>query len=149
MHSARMLTAYVIRDSITTRGSWHGHHFISPLSSSVRQHTLQGENLFLSCFFKYLAQCLPQERESENSHNGTVSEGIYKSPCQIRLRHKCFDLIIILPFKQQKFQGQFSSVQFSHSIESDSSWPHGLQHTRPPCPSTTTGVCLNSCPSSW
>ena len=30
-----------------------------------------------------------------------------------------------------------SSVQFSHSVVSDSSWPHGLQHTRPPCPSPT------------
>ena len=24
-------------------------------------------------------------------------------------------------------------------------WPHGLQHTRPPCPSPTPGVCSNSC----
>ena len=29
------------------------------------------------------------------------------------------------------------SVQFSHSVVSDSLWPHGLQHTRPPCPSPT------------
>ena len=28
-----------------------------------------------------------------------------------------------------------SSVQFSHSVVSDSLQPHGLQHTRPPCPS--------------
>ena len=28
---------------------------------------------------------------------------------------------------------QFSSVQFSHSIVSDSLQPHGLQHTRLPC----------------
>ena len=27
--------------------------------------------------------------------------------------------------------------------------PHGLQHTRPPCPSPTHGVYPNSCPSSW
>ena len=30
---------------------------------------------------------------------------------------------------------QFSSLQFSHSVVSSSLWPHGLQHTRPPCPS--------------
>ena len=29
------------------------------------------------------------------------------------------------------------SVQFSRSVVSDSLWPHGLQHTRPPCPSPT------------
>ena len=33
-----------------------------------------------------------------------------------------------------------SSVQFSRSVVSDSLGPHGLQHTRPPCPSPTPGV---------
>ena len=28
---------------------------------------------------------------------------------------------------------------------SNSLWLHGLQHTRPPCPSPTPGVCSNSC----
>ena len=28
-------------------------------------------------------------------------------------------------------------------------WPHGLQHTRMPCPSPSLGVCSNSCPLSW
>ena len=33
---------------------------------------------------------------------------------------------------------------------SDSLWPRGLQHTRPPCPSPTTRVYSNSCPlSRW
>ena len=41
------------------------------------------------------------------------------------------------------------SVQFSHSVMSDTLWPHELQHTRPPCPSPTPGVDPNSCPSSW
>ena len=31
----------------------------------------------------------------------------------------------------------------------DSLWPHGLQHTRLPCPSPTLGAYSNSCPSSW
>ena len=39
-------------------------------------------------------------------------------------------------------------IQFSHSVVSDSLWPHGLQHTRLPCPSPTPGACSNSCPSS-
>ena len=42
------------------------------------------------------------------------------------------------------------SGQFSHSVMSDSLWPHGLQHTRPPCLSPTPGVYSNSCPlSRW
>ena len=43
---------------------------------------------------------------------------------------------------------QFSSVQFSHSLMSDSLWPHEPQHARPPCPSPTPRVYPNSCPSS-
>jgi len=42
-----------------------------------------------------------------------------------------------------------SSVQFSHSVVSDSLWPHGPQQARPPCPSPTPGVYPNSCPLSW
>ena len=41
-----------------------------------------------------------------------------------------------------------SSVQFSHSVMSDSLQPHGLQHAMPPCPSPTPGVYSNSCPLS-
>ena len=39
---------------------------------------------------------------------------------------------------------QFSSVQFSRSVVSDSLWPHELQHARPPCPSPTPRVYPNS-----
>ena len=41
------------------------------------------------------------------------------------------------------------SVQFSHSVMSDSLRPHELQHARPSCPSPTPGIHSNSCPSSW
>ena len=41
------------------------------------------------------------------------------------------------------------SVQFSHSVMSDSLRPHGLKHTRLSCPSPTPRVCSNSCPLSW
>ena len=35
---------------------------------------------------------------------------------------------------------QFSSVQFSLSVMSDSLWPHGLQHARLPCSSPTPSL---------
>ena len=41
------------------------------------------------------------------------------------------------------------SVQFSHSVMSDSLQPHELQHARPPCPLLTPGVHSNSRPLSW
>ena len=43
---------------------------------------------------------------------------------------------------------QFSSIQFIHSVVSDSLQPHESQHARLPCPSPTPGVPSNSCPSS-
>ena len=46
--------------------------------------------------------------------------------------------------------GLHNSVQFSHSVMSDSLWPHGLQHTRLPCHLPSPGVCSNLCPlSQW
>ena len=47
-------------------------------------------------------------------------------------------------------ENHLSSVQFSHSVVSNSLWPHGLQHSRPPCPTPTPRVYSNSCPlSQW
>ena len=62
-----------------------------------------------------------------------AEEGFLISPCY------SFELCI---------QIRLSSVQFSHSVVSDSLRPHELQHARPPCPSQTPGFYSNSCPSS-
>ena len=44
----------------------------------------------------------------------------------------------------------FISVQFNNSVVSDSLWPHGLEHTKPPYLSPTPRVYSNSCPlSQW
>ena len=44
----------------------------------------------------------------------------------------------------------FSSVQFSHSVVSDSLWPHRPWHARLPSPSPTPEACSNSRPlSQW
>ena len=42
----------------------------------------------------------------------------------------------------------YGKIQFSWSVVSNSLQPHGLQHTRPPCPLPTPRACSNSCPSS-
>ena len=45
---------------------------------------------------------------------------------------------------------QFNSVQFSHSVVSDTLWPCEPQHARPPCPAQTPRVYPNSCQlSRW
>ena len=35
------------------------------------------------------------------------------------------------------------------SVRSNSLWPHGLQHSRLPCPSPAQRACSNSCTFSW
>ena len=57
--------------------------------------------------------------------------------------------IVYLVVKNWMLSTQFSSVQFSRSVVSDSLQPHEPQHSRPPCPSPTPWVYSNSCPSSW
>ena len=43
----------------------------------------------------------------------------------------------------------FGLLLISHSVMSDSLWTHGLQHSRLPCPSLSSGVCSNSHPLNW
>ena len=55
-----------------------------------------------------------------------------------------------LNLNQARYDEFLASVQFSCSVVSDSFWPHGLQHTRPPCPLPTPRVYSNSRPlSQW
>ena len=62
------------------------------------------------------------------------------SDCLQRQSGKCFD------YTKFRFLFLFA-VQFSHSVVSDSLWPHGLQHSRLPCPSPAPRGWSNSCPS--
>ena len=59
-----------------------------------------------------------------------VGQGCISSPCLLNL------------------YAEFSSVQFSRSVVSDSLRPHESQHARPPCPSPTPGIHSDSRPSS-
>ena len=49
------------------------------------------------------------------------------------------------PFLSSCNEVQFSSVQFSRSVVSDSLQPHESQHSRPPCPSPSPRVYPNPC----
>ena len=63
--------------------------------------------------------------------------------------HFLLDTLSLTEFFLKRDTKHLSSVQFSHSVLSDSLWPHGLQHARPPCPSPTPRDSSNSCPSTW
>ena len=74
------------------------------------------------------------------------SEGLF-TIAKTRKQHKC-------PLAEEWIKKMWYiytmeySVQFSHSVVSDSLRPHESQHTRPTCPSPTPGVHSNSRPSS-
>ena len=55
--------------------------------------------------------------------------------------------ILSSAFNQPKSRSTIVVV-VAHSVMSNSLRPHGLQHTRLPCPSPSPGACLNSCPLS-
>ena len=59
--------------------------------------------------------------------------------------HISVRLVILCIFIITHRISQFSSVQFSRSVVSDSLRPHESQHARPPCPSPTPRVYPNSC----
>ena len=78
----------------------------------------------------------------------------YAWPLPVTHHHLSSDSCQILHYGSGPFHYTPScnnnQYQFSRSVVSDSLQPHGLQHTRPPCPSPTPRVYPNSCPlSQW
>ena len=65
----------------------------------------------------------------------------------ISFSNKVSILVVNVLHHPESYRGVFS-VQFSRSVVSDSLRPHEPQHAQPPCPSPTSGVHSNSCPSS-
>ena len=51
--------------------------------------------------------------------------------------------------RNKKSECHSSPLLFSHPVMSDSLWPSGLQHARPPCASPSPEVCPSSCPLHW
>ena len=81
---------------------------------------------------------------SPHSQTASLTKSIF-SQCELVITFLHFTRNYI---KTSQKSVSFSSVQFSCPVVSDSLWPHGLQHARPPCPSPTPRVQSNSCPSS-
>ena len=77
-------------------------------------------------------------------HNHDLYRGIF-----LQTRRTLRSYLFRYPDPNQAISSvQFSSVQFSCSVVSNSLRPSESQHTRPPCPSLSPGVHSNSCPSS-
>ena len=87
----------------------------------------------------------------ETSWSEKTSHGLSTDPTQAWC-HSAFSIIIILSLTKIKQAGLvlLGVSQFSRSDMSDSLWPCGPQHARPPCSSPIPWVYSNSCPlSQW
>ena len=82
-------------------------------------------------------------KKGGSSHVFTVSQSLWPA--------RWIRMIGPLPRKPGRWrdcQERKRVLLFSHSVVSDSLWPHGLQHSRLPCPSPSPKVCSNLCPLS-
>ena len=92
--------------------------------------------------FSELPSVSPAPSDSPSSSSGQVFS---EWPRESSQEHISNCQLFHSPFQRIK---KLSLVQFSHSVRSASLPPHGLQHTRLPCPSLTPGTFSNSRPSS-
>ena len=141
------------------------------MSDSVRPHRLQptrlhgpwdspGKNTGVGCHF--LLQCMKVKSETKSLSRvrllATPWTAAYQAPLSMGFSRQEYWSGVpssspsneiksgFLPQQHLIFhRPQFSSVQFSHSVVSDSLQPNELQHARPPCPSPTPRVHSNSC----
>ena len=100
------------------------------------------------CFLSHLVNStLLPPNKIEINHSGDHPKGKWKhSFCSWRytkIKPKVEEILSQHELTLQMICPCCSSVD---SVVSDSLLPHGLQHTRPPCPSPTPGACSNSCP---
>ena len=88
------------------------------------------------CTYSFLIVVCPSPPHLRASSSSSWGEGV--SPNSLSARHCAEHLICIIS----------CSVQLSDSVMFNSLRPHGLQHTRLPCPSPTPRAHSNSCPLS-
>ena len=79
----------------------------------------------------------------EKGHGHCLVDCCLSDPLQLSKSQRDYYIREVMLSKSMLF-----SLLFRCSVTSDSLWPHGLQHTRLPCPSAPSGACSNSCPSS-
>ena len=81
----------------------------------------------------------------EKGHGHCLVDCCLSDPLQLSKSQRDYYIREVMLSKSMLF-----SLLFSCSVTSDSLWPHGLQHTRPPCLLPTPRVYSNSCPlSPW
>ena len=93
------------------------------------------------CFSQFCS--LESERKGESACSDS-GKGLLPG-----LKTAAFSLWPHIVETEWKSVSSSTSVQFSHSVVSNSLQHHGLKHARPLCPSPTPGVYPKSSPLSW
>ena len=105
----------------------------------------------MQCLLEWIPLYAPISLKGKRDKCAWISDPILLSQLRQKLdfglyhSHLCLFISTLYP---SSYVALFSyqSVQFSHSVLSDSLWPHESQHARPPHPSPTPRVYSNSCP---
>ena len=123
---------------------------------------MPSNHLILCCPLLLLPSILPSNREGFFSFSNESALCIRWPKCWsfsfsislsneysglISFRIDWFDLLVVQDSQGSSPAPQFTSVQFSHSVVTDSLQPHESQHARHPCPSPTPTVHSDSRPS--
>ena len=84
------------------------------------------------------------EKEPQHSRRALANDQLTQSKCRLLPFIVCFPLCLLPHYFFFDVYCQFSSVQFSHSVVSDSLRPHGMELARLTCPSPTPGAYSDS-----
>ena len=145
MYYALLFSRSVLSDSLQPHGLQHTRLPCPSLSPGVLLKLMSIESVILSnylilcCPYLLLPLIFPSIRVFLNESTLRIDGQSIRASASAS----------VLPMNIQGCTSrQISSVQFSHSVVSDSLRPHESQHTRPPCPSPSPGVHSDSRPSS-
>jgi len=129
-----------------SHSSIHMIHYIHKMKSKSHDHLPRWRKAFDNIQYPFMIKTLNKVGIAGTYLTilKTINE---KLKASIILNHENFKAFCL---KLENTEAWQLSVQFSCSVMSDSLWPYGLQHTRPPRPSPTPGTCSNSGPlSRW
>ena len=125
LHEQRSLIGYTVC-SVAKSQTWQSAHTFLKINCSwhfsLSLFSISSESLYI---WEKQIRCPLMQEDCTSPHSFPPCSQIYSYSCCI----------------------SHCSV---YSVMFDSLWPHGLQHTRLPCPSPSPGACSNSCPlSRW
>ena len=122
------------------RALWFHYRGVQSLAGELRSHKLRGWTIKKKSFI-----CNFERGWRTLNFLGPDSQPFQLGPTLLWSPGESLLNFQFAPFHSPNLGGRWAgTVQFSRSVVSNSLQPHGLQHTRLPCPSPTPGAYSNS-----